>query len=568
MKYIAGIAYILFFSLFLSSTSCAQPLYNKGQFTKQDSLRGSMNAERDWWDVASYNIYVAPDYKAKTIKGWNQISFDINNDGQNRKMQIDLQQPMEIDSIIFNKKKITSYKRNGNVYIIDFGNFNFRVARTLVKKEKAIPLHSITIYFHGKPREAVNAPWDGGWIFAKDAKGRPWMTVACQGLGASVWYPCKDHQSDEPDLGALIQIKVPDTLVAIANGKFYAKDDQKDGNMLYTWKVENPINNYNIVPYIGKYVHFADDYIGETEKNLSLDYWVLDYNLEKAKKQFGRDIKPMLKAFEYWFGPYPFYEDGFKLVESSHLGMEHQSAIAYGNQYKDGYLGSDLSGTGWGLKWDYIIVHEAGHEWFANNITTKDIADMWVHEGFTMYSEALFVEYYWGKKAADEYVQGIRNNISNDKPLIGPYGINRKGSSDMYNKGANLLHTIRQVIDDDSIFRKILRGLNKDFYHMTVTTSDVERYFSKQSGKDLSKIFDQYLRTIKIPQLEYKITGDNLSYRWTNCVSGFAMPVKLEGVNVWLKPTTQWKSIAMTGDLMNKPIDADKNFYVTTKKVD
>lgn len=568
MKYIAGIVYILFFSLLLISPASAQPLHNKGKFTKQDSLRGSITPERAWWDVASYNIYVFPDYKNKTIKGWNQISFDVNADGKNRKMQIDLQQPMQIDSIIFNKKKITSYKRNGNVYIIDFGSFKFTAARTLVKKDKAVPLHSITIYFHGKPREAVNAPWDGGWIFAKDAKGRPWMTVACQGLGASVWYPCKDHQSDEPDLGAMIQVRVPDTLVAIANGKFYAKDDQKDGTMLYTWQVKNPINNYNIVPYIGKYVHFADDYMGETEKNLSLDYWVIDYNLEKAKKQFGRDVKPMLKAFEYWFGPYPFYEDGFKLVESSHLGMEHQSAIAYGNQYKDGYLGSDLSGTGWGLKWDYIIVHEAGHEWFANNITTKDIADMWVHEGFTMYSEALFVQYYWGKKAGDEYVQGIRENISNDKPLIGPYGVNQEGSGDMYNKGANLLHTIRQVIDDDSLFRKILRGLNKDFYHMTVTSQDVETYMSKQSGKDLSKIFDQYLRTTKIPQLEYKIKGDNISYRWTNCVSGFAMPVKLEGTEVWLKATTQWKSSAMTTDLMRQSISADKNFYITVKKVE
>jgi aminopeptidase N len=568
VKYIARSFYILFLSFFIFQSCAAQPLHQKSKFTHQDTLRGSITPERAWWNVVSYNIYVAPDYKTKTIKGWNQIGFDVNSDGKNKKMQIDLQEPMLIDSIIFNNKPVKKFSRNGNIYIVDFENFNFVAAKTALQRHNPVTLHSIKIYFQGKPREAVNPPWDGGWIFAKDAKGRPWMTVACQGLGASVWYPCKDHQSDEPDQGALIQIRVPDTLVAVANGKLYSKDDQKDGTILYTWQVKNPINNYNIVPYIGKYVHFSDNYIGETEKNLSLDYWVLDYNLEKAKKQFGRDVKRMLKAFEYWFGPYPFYEDGYKLVESSHLGMEHQSATAYGNHYMDGYLGMDLSGSGWGRKWDYIIVHESGHEWFANNITTNDIADMWIHEGFTMYSEALFVEYHYGKKAGDEYVQGIRNNISNDKPLIGPYGVNQEGSSDMYNKGANLLHTIRQIINDDSVFRKILRGLNKDFYHQTVDSKDVETYFSKQSGKDLSKIFDQYLRTTKIPQLEYKIKGDNLSYRWANCIPGFEMPVKLEGAGEWLRPTGEWKTTSMTGEIMKKGLTVDKNFYVTVKKVE
>ncbi|HUR66142.1 MAG TPA: M1 family metallopeptidase [Chitinophagaceae bacterium] len=551
----------------ISYSSPAQPLSQKKNFTHQDTLRGSITAERAWWNVVSYNIYVAPDYTSKTLKGWNQVGFDINSDGKNRKMQIDLQEPMMIDSIIFNNKPVKKYVRNGNVYLIDFGSFNFISAKTSLKKKQPVTLHSIKIYFSGKPKEAKNPPWDGGWIWSKDAKGRPWMTVACQGLGASVWYPCKDHQSDEPDQGALIQVKVPDTLIAVANGRFYSKDDQTDGTMLYTWQVKNPINNYNIVPYIGKYVHFSDNFIGENEKNLSLDYWVLDYNEEKAKKQFGRDVKPMLKAFEYWFGPYPFYEDGYKLIESSHLGMEHQSGVAYGNKYQDGYRGRDLSGSGWGMKWDYIIIHESGHEWFANNITTNDVADMWVHEGFTMYSEPLFIEYHWGKKAADEYVQGIRKNISNDKPLIGPFGVNQEGSGDMYNKGANLLHTIRQIINDDTVFRNILRGLNKDFYHQNVDSKDVEAYFSKHSGKDLSKIFDQYLRTVTIPQLEYKVQGDRVSYRWGNCIAGFAMPFKtIDGE--WLYPTAEWKSATATAQLLSKGLVADKNFYVTVKKVE
>lgn len=569
MKYISGLITITFFLTITGYSSCAQPLHPGNKITSQDSLRGSLTPERTWWDVKTYNIQVTPDYSKKTISGWNQIGFDVLSDVSGKKMQLDLQQPMVIDSVVFNGKSLRNLKRNGNVYYIDFGNYFFNSTATKLKKDTVARSYSIKVYFHGKPREAINPPWDGGWIFAKDSQKRPWMTVACQGLGASVWYPCKDHQSDEPDHGALIQVKVPSSLVAVANGKLYSKVEQGDGNVLYTWQVKNPINNYNIVPYIGSYTHFSDTYTSGNGRKLPLDYWVLDYNLDKAKKQFGRDVKPMLQCFEYWFGPYPFYDDGFKLVESSHLGMEHQSAIAYGNHFLDGYLGMDLSGSGWGKKWDYIIVHEAGHEWFGNNITTNDIADMWVHEGFTMYSEVLFVECQYGRKAADEYCLGIRNNISNDIPLIGPYGVNKEGSGDMYNKGANLLHTIRSVINDDTLFRDILRGLNRDFYHKTVNSSDVEKYISSKSGKDFSKVFDQYLRTVNIPKLQYKIQGDGLSYRWVNAIAGFAMPVQLaDPGNTWLYPTTDWKQVSMTKALMDDGIKVKSTFYVELEKVD
>lgn len=560
-------SFLFIATLAISQVSKAQPLSVKKQFTEQDTLRGSIGAGRSWWDVSSYSINIIPNYSTKTITGWNEIKFDINDAGKKKWMQIDLQQPMEIDSIIFENKKLSTYKRNGNVYFIDFGNFVFTVAETFAKKEKAIPLYSIKIFFHGQPREAINPPWNGGWIWSKDAKGRPWMTVACQGLGASVWYPCKDHQSDEPDNGATISITVPDSLTAVANGRLVEKKNTSSNMTTWTWQVTNPINSYNIVPYIGCYTHWEDSYKSENNKLLTLDYWVLDYNLEKAKKQFDRDVKRMLEAFEYWFGPYPFYEDGFKLVESSHLGMEHQSAIAYGNHYMDGYLGMDLSGSGWGKKWDYIIVHESGHEWFANNITTKDIADMWVHEGFTMYSEVLFIEYHYGKKAADEYLQGIRKKIMNDRPLIGPYGVNKEGSGDMYNKGASLLHTIRQVIDNDALFRKILRGLNKDFYHQTVTTKQVEDYFSKQANKDLSLIFEQYLRTTKIPVLEYKPAGNKISVRWTNCVDGFAMPINfLKDKPFWITPTTSWQQVTLPDNCSID--DLNKNLYIRVKKIE
>jgi len=391
------------------------------------------------------------------------------------------------------------------------------------------------------------------------------MTVACQGLGASVWYPCKDHQSDEPD-SAEMHITIPDSLMCVGNGRFRGKINNGDGTATYDWAVVNPINNYNLVPYIGKYAHFSEVYDGEKGK-LDMDYWVLEYNLDKAKEQF-KDAPRMMKAFEHWFGPYPFYEDGYKLVEAPHLGMEHQSATAYGNKYKNGYLGRDLSGTGWGLKWDFIIIHESGHEWFANNITSKDIADMWVHEGFTNYSETLFTDFWYGKDAGNAYLIGTRKGIQNDIPIIGPYNVNQEGSGDMYPKSGNMLHSIRQVINDDEKFRMILRGLNKTFYHQTVTTQQVEDYINKESKINFSKVFDQYLRTTQIPVLEYKIDGYKLSYRYTNCVKGFDLPLKITfKAEKWIKPTEQWQTLNLYPEGDNS-FSVDPNFYIKTKKVE
>jgi len=534
------------------------------QFTHQDTLRGSNGPGRDWWDVKHYTLRLKPDYQKKEISGYCHIIFKTIKPGKNKIMQIDLQEPMEIEEIstdTYSGKINYKFRREKNVYWIDFGNKEF-------KRDDKIE-EFLVIKYKGKPREAKRPPWDGGWIWVKDARGRPWMSVACQGLGASAWYPCKDYQGDEPDEGANIFINVPDTLVAVSNGVVLAPPIKKNGQEVFAWKVYNPINNYNIIPYIGKYVNWKETYEGEKGK-LECNYWVLDYNLEKAKEQF-KQVPMMLKAFEHWFGPYPFYEDGYKLIEAPHLGMEHQSAVAYGNGFKNGYRGRDLSGSaaGWGLKWDFIIVHESGHEWFANNITTIDIADMWVHEGFTNYSETLFTEYYYGKEAGSDYCIGTRKLITNDKPIIGPNGVNKEGSSDMYYKGGNMLHTIRQVINDDEKFRVILRGLNSKFYHSVVTTKQIESYMSEQSGKDLSRIFDQYLRTTMIPELEYKFTGDNMYYRWSNCVKGFNMPIKLSGAkDVWLKATTEWKTVAMAADILKDELKIDRNFYITVKRVE
>jgi aminopeptidase N len=548
-KCIKGVLALFCFGAVLSAQ--AQPLNQKTDMTRQDSLRGSIGYGRIGWDVLKYDITVQPNYANKTISGKNVLHF---YDEGAKMMQIDLQEPMIIDSIVGDNKNL-AFTREGNVYWVTYRD---PAAMYKIKPGPA----SITIYFHGKPVEAKRPPWDGGWIWKKDRKGNPWMSVACQGLGASVWYPNKDHQSDEPDSGAILRIIVPDSLTAIGNGKMVDKKMLGNGLSEYTWQVTNPINNYNIIPYIGKYSHFEEKYNGE-KGILDMDYWVLDYNLEKAKVHFV-DAGRTMKAFEHWFGPYPFYEDGYKLVESPHLGMEHQSAVAYGNNYQMGYLGTDLSGSGWGKKFDFIIVHESGHEWFGNNITTKDIADMWVHEGFTNYSESLFTDYFYGTEAGNDYVIGTRKGIINDIPIIGTYGVNKEGSGDMYIKGGNMLHTIRQIVDNDKKFRNILRGLNKTFYHQTVTTAEVENYMSKASRKDLSKIFDQYLRTIKIPMLETAREGKFIRYRWSNTVEGFNMPVKIvsstDGKKTkWISPTTEWKKIKWNANL---PFKAERNFCI------
>ena len=528
----------------------AQPLHGQRSFTHQDTLRGTLSEQRTWWDVLKYDITVQPDYDTKTIIGKNIISYSIVTRQHPDTMQIDLQEPMVIDSLFSGAVK-TTYTRNGNAFFV------------FIPKQGNATTGVLTIWYHGKPREAVRPPWDGGWIWKKDEKGRPWMSVACQGLGASVWFPCKDHQSDEPEQGAVLNIIVPDSLTAVGNGRLKEKKPYTNGASIWTWVVVNPINNYDIIPYIGKYANWQETFNGEKGK-LLCSYWVLDYNLEKAKEQF-KQAPLMLKCFEYWFGPYPFYEDSYKLVEAPHLGMEHQSATAYGNKYQNGYLGRDLSASGWGLKWDFIIIHESGHEWFGNNITTKDVADMWVHESFANYSEALYTECQFGKKAGQDYAIGSRKMTRNDIPIIGPYGVNQEGSGDMYYKGGNMLHTIRQVINDDEKFRQLLRGLNQTFYHKTVTSQEIEGYISIESKIDFSKVFDQYLRTTNIPVLEYQLSDKSIRFRWTNCLPGFNLPLKINaGEEKWIRPTEAWQTVEVA-----KPADftVDRNFFVNVKKL-
>ncbi|RSC94082.1 M1 family metallopeptidase [Tenacibaculum singaporense] len=534
------------------SSSTAQKstsLFSKSEtFTRQDSLRGSITPERSWWDLTYYHLNVTVNPDKKFIKGKNTVQYKVLKPHQ--VLQIDLQPPLKITKATQNNKELQ---------VISEGNAHFIQLQFLQKKGA---INSVDVYYEGKPKEAIRAPWDGGFSWKKDSNGNHFVATSCQGLGASVWWPNKDHMYDEVDSMA-ISVRVPKNLMDISNGRLRKIEQHNDNTTTYHWFVDNPINNYGVNVNIGDYVHFSEKYKGEGGI-LDMDYYVLRDNLEKAKKQF-KDAPKMMKAFEHWFGKYPFYEDGFKLVEVPYLGMEHQSSVTYGNQYKNGYLGKDLSGTGWGLKFDFIIIHEAGHEWFANNITNVDIADMWIHESFTAYSENLFLDYYYGKKASAEYVIGTRSSIQNDKPIIGHYDVNNEGSGDMYYKGANMLHTIRQLVNNDEKWRQILRGLNADFYHKTVTTQEIEKYMIEKSGIDLSKVFDQYLRTVKIPELEYTIENNTLKYRWNNVVKGFNMPIKvtIDGKDELLNPTENWQTKTIKGD----SIEVDKNYYVNSKSV-
>jgi aminopeptidase N len=533
-----------FFILFISISLFSQ----NNSFTHQDSLRGSITKERIWWDLKHYDLNIKVNPNKKFLSGKNSITYEVLESYQI--MQIDLQQPMKITKIIQNEKKL-DFKKDGYSYFIK-----------LESKQQEGAINEITIFFKGKPRIAINPPWDGGITWEKDSKGIDFIATSCQGDGASLWWPCKDHMYDEPESMA-INITVPSHLMNVSNGRLKNVTTNNDNTKTYHWYVENPINNYGVNMNIGDYAHFSEKYKGENGM-LDCDYYVLKENLEKAKQQF-KDVPKMLEAFEHWFGPYPFYEDSYKLVEVPYLGMEHQSSVTYGNQYQNGYLGRDLSDSGWGLKFDFIIIHESGHEWFANNITNKDIADMWIHESFTAYSENLFLDYHFGKLASSEYVIGTRQSIQNDRPIIGKYNVNHAGSGDMYYKGANMLHTLRQLIEDDEKWRQILRGLNAEFYHQTVTSEQIENYLSEQTEIDLTAFFNQYLRDIRIPTLEYKINDNQLTYRWIHIVNNFDMPIKVSvnSSEKWIFPSKEWKVLNANSTIRGFKID--ENFYVESK---
>lgn len=520
------------------------------EFTRIDTLRGTITPERAWWDLAFYDLRVRFNPKDSSLTGTNQVAYRVLKTA--RTLQIDLQRPMKINRIEQEGKSL-AFRQDGDAYFVEL-------------QKPQLPGHreTLTIHYEGKPHVARKAPWDGGFVFSKDKAGNAYIATACQGLGASSWWPNKDHPYDEPD-SMNISVTVPKPLMDVSNGQLKKITENADNTRTFHWKVVNPINNYGVNLNIANYAHWSETYQG-LKGPLALNYYVLPEHLEVAKKQF-QQVPLMLKAFEYWFGPYPFYEDGYKLVEVPYLGMEHQSSVTYGNGFKNGYLGRDLSTTGWGLKWDFIIVHESGHEWFANSITNYDAADMWIHESFTNYSESLFTEYYHGKEAAAAYVIGCRKLIRNDRPVVGIYNVNFSGSGDMYYKGGNLLHTIRHITSDDQKWHQMLLGINKTFYHKTVTGEQVEKFLSQSLGLKLDKVFDQYLRDIRIPVFTYQFKNNELEYRWENCVDQFDMPVKVKigEKEMVLKPTPQWQKL--TGINPSSSLTVDINYYVKSKNV-
>jgi aminopeptidase N len=522
-------------------------------FTHADTVRGSITPERAWWDVAFYDLHVRLDPADSTVRGWNGITYRIT--GPSRAMQIDLQTPLEVDSMVQDGRRLT-YRRDGNAFLV-----------TLAAKQPKGAVKTVTVYYHGRPIVAERPPWDGGLIWARDPDGRTWISTACQGLGASVWWPTKDTQADEPD-SQRVAITVPDSLQAIGNGRLRGIERASDGWTTWEWFVGSPINNYDVAPYVGRYAQFTDTYLGEGGL-LTLDFRPLAAHLEAAREQW-KQVKPMLQCFENWFGPYPWYHDGYRLIEAPHLGMEHQSAVAYGNGYRNGYKGTDLSGTGWGLTWDFIVVHESAHEWWGNSLTTADVADMWVHESFANYSESLYTECRYGTAAGAAYVRGVRKKIKNDGPIVAAYGVNAEGSGDMYYKGGNMLHTIRHVIANDTTWRAILRGLNAEFRHRIVTGRQVQEYISAKAGMDLSKVFAQYLTTTKVPVLEYRLDGSSLTYRWADVVPGFAMPLDVvTGAqrSQRLTPTESWQTTTLA---LERPdaFHVDEDFYVDSRLVE
>lgn len=518
------------------------------QFTRKDSLKGGLAIERKCFDVKKYALDLVFDIEQKQIKGSNTINFAILY--ESNRIQLDLFANMVVDSIVFNKQKL-QYTREFDAVFVDFST----------DLTPDIPEYSLQFYYHGQPKIAANAPWDGGFVYSSDGNGKPYIGVAVQGEGASLWFPCKDSQSDEPDQGATMSFTVPTKLMAVSNGRFIGKFPVNASSIRWDWEVKNPINAYDITMYVGDYIHFGENYNG-----LDLDYYVLRDHEAKAKAQFA-EVKTMLDCFQEKFGPYPFPADGYKLVEAPYLGMEHQSAVAYGNSFQKGYLGTDLSGTGKGLLFDFILVHESGHEWFGNSITSKDVADMWIHEGFTCYSESVYLECTQNKETALTYLNGLKKNVKNDRPIIGQYGVHQEGSGDMYYKGALLLNTIRSYVNNDERWWQLIKNYSTQFAHQIIDTQTVIQYFSEQTGLPMAPVFNQYLLHKELPILEWKLSNNQLSFRWNCAEKEFKLPATLviKGKEVRVNPEKTWKSIPMPGKTKKDIVVKTTDFYILSK---
>ncbi|QHV96057.1 M1 family metallopeptidase [Spirosoma endbachense] len=538
----------LLFSLFTLSGMAKEATVSPQPFSHADSLRGSLRPERTCYDVTFYDLSLSVDPTTKRITGTNTIRYKAVRSF--RRMQIDLFANMAIKSIQQNGKSL-AYTRDGNAIFI-----------TTNDTQPAGQIRELTITYSGSPKIALNPPWGGGFVWRTDtttAKSPDWITVACEGTGASLWWPNKDHLSDEPD-SMRIRCRVPAGLTCVSNGKLISQQPTQDGHQTeWTWFVHYPINNYNVTLNITDYAHIADTYTARDGQKLALDYYVLPGNVQKAKIHFEQ-VKTMLGCFEKYFGKYPFWRDGYKLVETPYWGMEHQSAIAYGNHYYNNPFG-----------FDFIIIHESGHEYFGNSLSCADHAEMWIHEAFTTYAEALFVEYTQGKTEAVDYLNTQRKLIRNKFPMLGPLGVNYdQEDTDIYFKGTWMLHTIRNAVGDDAKWFAALKALTTEKRLSIVYTDEIVDFLSKKTEVDLKPLFNQYLRHPNLPSLEYKINAKNtseliLSYRWVADADGFNLPVTVRvGQGKWqtIRPTSDWKTTTVntTGTVA---INVDNGLFTT-----
>jgi aminopeptidase N len=542
----------VFLCIFLSSVSYGQILSGQTVFSRKDSLRGSLRPERTCYDVKYYHLNVHIDPESKSLTGSNTIFFKVVQ--PTRRIQLDLFEHMDIKSIHLGGNK-QHYTREHDAVFVE-----------LASQLQTGGMHTLAVEYQGEPQAAKRPPWDGGFVWATDSVGNPWIAVTCQGTGASLWWPCKDHQSDEPD-SMMICVEVPEELENVSNGRLRGVTKLKDGYKRYDWFVGNPINSYNVTVNIGKFAHFCDVYVPHSGDTLTLDYYVMPNALKKARQQFLQ-VKSMMDFFYRYFGPYPFVNDGYKLVQSPHLGMEHQSAVAYGNGFVNGYLGRATSEVG--LRFDFIILHESAHEWWGNSITSNDIADMWVHESFGAYAEGLYVEHMFGYEQGMKYINGKKQNVKNDSPIVGPYGVNHEGSGDMYDKGQLVLNTLRHVLDNDSLWFGILKRLNSTYRHQSIDGKQIFDFISAESGMNLEPFFEQYFKNANLPELVIMIEKSDVNvsaiYRWNADVKDFLMPIKVTtgpGKMGFIYPTTEsFQRIDLDGLQPDKFKIAEDQFFV------
>ncbi|MGH9588374.1 MAG: M1 family metallopeptidase [Acidobacteriaceae bacterium] len=545
LKRTSGITLLLLIS-FLSLSAQKRPHTAPPDLvTRVDMLRGAYGPYRANNDLLYYHLDVRVDPDAKTISGKNTIRFKMLKDGS--RIQLDLNDALKIDKILLGTIPL-KYERDTGAVFVDFPE-TLRAGRT----------YSIDFYYSGRP---LTTGRFGGFVFSKDPEGRPWIYTSCEDDGASIWWPNKDQWRDEVQ-NMDISVEVPNNLVDVSNGRFEGKKDLGDGYTQWNWSVHYPINNYDVALNIGDYVHFGSHYGA-----LTLDYYVLPEDLEKAKKQFAQ-VPGMLDAYTHYFGRYPFMKDGYKLIEVPYSGMEHQSAVAYGNGFENGYLGRDWAGIGVSMKFDFIIIHESAHEWFGNAITAADRSDMWIHEGWATYLEGLYVEYHWGKDEGIKYLNGFKSKITNRRPIVGERGVNTNPPEDQYFKGALMLNTLRSVINNDAKWFALIHGFYQHFKYQNIMTGDVIRYFNQQTGMDLTPFFRQYLFHRQIPVLELLFHPEQhtVSYKWQAEEPGFAMPIRAGDPAHWqtLRPTLEWQTLKtpLTKDQFKVPTDL---YYVYVDK--